>query len=171
MKRLWAGWRMLYIDQAARPEGCLFCRLARLTPGPDNLVLHRDDLMMIVMNAFPYNSGHVMVAPVAHRASPATLPTPERLAVWDGLARCEKALKKAYKPHGLNIGVNLGRTAGAGVLGHVHFHIVPRWNGDTNFMPVIAETKVLPESIDRTYARLKHALSQSVSGAGRKRRS
>jgi ATP adenylyltransferase len=156
---------MQYVEAAgkggspAKGSGCLFCRLARLTPAEDNLILEKTDAALIVLNAFPYNSGHLMVAPLAHRASMGSLVQAERDQVWDGLARCEKALKKVYRPDGLNMGVNIGKPAGAGVLGHVHVHVVPRWNGDTNFMPVIAETKVLPESIDVTWERLRQALA------------
>lgn len=163
MKRLWAGWRMLYVNNTShgKGEGCLFCRLALLKPAVDNLVLERGEESLIVMNAFPYNCGHLMVAPLRHRAFLNSVSSSEQTAIWRDLARCEAALKKAYRPHGINIGVNLGRPAGAGVLGHLHFHLVPRWNGDTNFMPVIANTKVLPETMDATYLRLKNALAES----------
>lgn len=161
MKRLWAGWRMLYVQDTGegRGAGCLFCRLAKLKPAPDNLVLERGEASLIVMNAFPYNCGHLMVAPLRHRGSLTSVNAAERTLLWQDLARCEAALKRAYRPHGINVGVNLGRPAGAGVLGHLHFHLVPRWNGDTNFMPVVANTKVLPESMDATYARLAEALA------------
>jgi ATP adenylyltransferase len=163
---------MQYVEGAGKngkgkDAGCLFCRLARLAPADDNLILEKTDTALIVLNAFPYNSGHLMVAPLAHRATMTSLVQAERDAVWDGLARCERALKKVYRPDGLNMGVNIGKPAGAGVLGHVHVHVVPRWNGDTNFMPVVAGTKVLPESIDVTWARLRDALAD-VSRAGRK---
>jgi ATP adenylyltransferase len=169
VKRLWAGWRMTYVETGAKATGCLFCRLAALKPTPDNLVLERGDDLLIVMNAFPYNCGHVMVAPIRHRGYMATLSDVERAAVWEGLARCETALRKAYRPHGINVGLNVGRPAGAGVMGHVHFHLVPRWNGDTNFMPVVANTKVLPESLDRTYDRLRAALLETSSGKKKRR--
>lgn len=164
MKRLWAGWRMPYIQAGAGKGGCLFCRLAKLKPAPENLVLDRDEDILIVLNAFPYNCGHLMVAPLRHRASLAPLGPRESAAVWEGLARCERALRRAYRPQGLNIGVNLGRAGGAGVLGHVHFHIVPRWVGDTNFMPAVAGTRVLPESLDVTYGRLLEALRSLPGG-------
>lgn len=159
MKRLWAGWRMAYVEKATTTAGCLFCGLARRKPAPESLLLERNDDCLIVLNAFPYNCGHLMVAPVRHRGWIASLSDGEQAAVWDGLARSEEALRRAYRPHGINVGLNLGRPAGAGVVGHVHFHLVPRWNGDTNFMPVVADTRVLPESLDRTYARLKDALA------------
>lgn len=161
MKRLWAGWRMLYVQntEGGKGKGCLFCRLARLKPAPENLVLEVGESSLIVMNAFPYNCGHLMVAPRRHRGFLNSVTAAEQQELWRDLARCEAALKQAYRPHGINIGVNLGRPAGAGVLGHLHFHLVPRWNGDTNFMPVVANTKVLPESMDATYSRLRQALA------------
>ncbi|TPW18177.1 MAG: histidine triad (HIT) protein [bacterium] len=160
MKRLWAGWRMAYVEKAGlKPgTGCLFCRLAALKPSETNLIIEKRDDCLIVLNAFPYNCGHLMVAPIKHRPWTASLTTGERAAVWDGMARSETALRKAYRPHGINVGLNLGRPAGAGVVGHVHFHLVPRWNGDTNFMPVVAGTKVLPESLDVTWKRLREVL-------------
>ena len=169
MKRLWAGWRMAYVEKAgAAPDtDCLFCRLAMLKPEVENLVLDRREECLIVLNAFPYNCGHLMVAPIPHRPWTASLRETERIAVWDGIARAETALRKAYRPHGINVGLNLGRPAGAGVVGHVHFHLVPRWNGDTNFMPVVAGTKVLPESLDVTWARLREALADLDRGAPR----
>ncbi len=164
MKRLWAGWRMQYVEKAVKEKGCLFCGLARRKPGPETLLIERDEHAMIVLNAFPYNCGHLMVAPVRHRGYLKPLTAAEQKAIWDGLRRTETALRREYRPHGINVGVNLGRSAGAGVLGHIHFHVVPRWNGDTNFMPVVADTKVLPESIDRTYDRLRKALGGIPAG-------
>ncbi len=161
MKRLWAGWRMTYVETAEKPpaKGCLFCRLSKLKPSDTNLILEKTDDCLIVLNAFPYNCGHLMVSPIRHRPWTASLNPKERAAVWNGIARSETALRKAYRPHGINVGLNLGRPAGAGVVGHVHFHLVPRWNGDTNFMPVVAGTKVLPESLDVTWKRLREALA------------
>jgi ATP adenylyltransferase len=169
VKRLWAGWRMAYVETGSKETGCLFCRLAKLEPSPENLVLEKSDDLLIVMNAFPYNCGHLMVSPIRHRGYLSTLSDAERAAVWEGMARCETALRKAYRPHGINVGLNVGRPAGAGVVGHVHFHLVPRWNGDTNFMPVVAGTKVLPESLDLTYERLRAALA-GPAAAKKKRR-
>ncbi|HEX7880706.1 MAG TPA: HIT domain-containing protein [Candidatus Eisenbacteria bacterium] len=169
MKRLWAGWRMAYVEKTGPHDAgkCLFCRLGELEPSSSNLVLESGEECLIVLNAFPYNCGHLMVAPRRHRPWTASLDASERAAVWDGIARAETALRKAYRPHGINAGLNLGRPAGAGVVGHVHMHLVPRWNGDTNFMPVVAGTKVLPESLDVTWERLRTALAEGRSTARR----
>lgn len=172
MDRLWAGWRMAYIAKAgrggSRKAPCLFCSLGKSRPGTRNLVLAGTPEALVVMNRYPYNVGHVMVAPRRHIASLSRMTVAEALEVTRWLARVERALRKAYRPHGFNFGMNLWRTAGAGVLGHLHWHVVPRWNGDTNFMPVTAAAKVLPEALDRTYRRLLAALN---GGRSRRRRS
>jgi len=158
MERVFAGWRMKYVANATKVKGCLFCALRK--PGDDaqRFVLERAKNAFTVLNAFPYNSGHAMVAVNRHVGTVAGLAEKERSDVWQLVARIERALTKSYKPEGMNIGINVGRCAGAGVLGHLHVHVVPRWNGDTNFMPTIGETKVLPEDLDATYARLSKAL-------------
>lgn len=172
MDRLWAAWRMAYIAIVTGTKGkkapCLFCSLGRARPGSRNLVLARTQRAIVVLNLYPYNVGHVMVAPLIHCGSLARLSAEDSRELSEWLGRVEKALRRAYRPHGFNVGMNLGRTAGAGVLGHLHWHVVPRWNGDTNFMPVTAATKVMPESLDRTYRRLADALAGRKS-AGRRR--
>lgn len=175
MKRLWAGWRMAYIKKALRPgegrrEPCLFCKQAKARPSAKSLVLATSPLAVVMMNLYPYNVGHVMIAPRKHRAGLADLTPDETLDLGVWLARVECALRREYRPHGLNIGMNLGRTAGAGVLGHLHWHVVPRWNGDSNFMPVIADTKVLPEALDLTYARVRRALEAEIARRAKRRR-
>jgi len=173
MERLWAAWRMEYIAKAsgkrAKKAKCLFCSLGRARPGPRNLVLARTPRVLVMLNLYPYNVGHVMVAPTRHRGSLAQLTAEEAVELTEWLGKVERALERAYRPHGFNLGMNLGRTAGAGVLGHLHWHVVPRWNGDTNFMPVIAGTKVLPESLDRTYRRLEAALGGRAAARRRRR--
>ena len=173
MDRLWAPWRMAYIAGAlkkkkkTRREPCLFCNVAEGRPRAGNLVLAATPRALVMLNLYPYNVGHVMVAPRAHKGSLADLTAEESVEITGWLGRVEKALRREYQPHGFNLGMNLGRTAGAGVLGHLHWHIVPRWNGDTNYMPVLGETKVLPESLDRTYRRLAGALEGPRSRARR----
>ncbi|MGH7682067.1 MAG: HIT family protein [Candidatus Eiseniibacteriota bacterium] len=180
VERLWAGWRMSYIAKAQGSSGgsggsgrskakapCLFCDLAKGRAGLRNLVLAKTPEVLVVMNRYPYNVGHVMVAPRRHLGSIASLTPGEAIEITRWIGRAERALRKAYRPDGFNIGMNLGRAAGAGVLGHLHWHIVPRWNGDTNFMPVTAATKVLPEALDQTYRKLLGAL---VAGAPKRRR-
>jgi ATP adenylyltransferase len=171
VNRLWAGWRMAYIAKASKPKAgrrgpCLFCAQGKARPGAKSLVLATTPMVVVMLNLYPYNVGHVLVAPRKHRAFLADLSEAETQALGEWLARVERALRKEYRPHGLNIGMNLGREAGAGVLGHLHWHVVPRWSGDTNFMPVTADTKVLPEALDRTHARMRRALD-AVSGSAR----
>lgn len=168
---------MAYIAKASKPrkaagrrEPCLFCHQAKARPSAKNLVVAASPLAVVMLNLYPYNVGHVLVAPRKHRANLASLTEAETLELGAWLARVERALRKEYRPHGLNIGMNLGREAGAGVLGHLHWHVVPRWSGDTNFMPVTADTKVLPEALDRTYARVRRALERTARPARRTRR-
>lgn len=160
MERLWAGWRMSYIESARQDPGeCIFCRKPAAGRDRQELVLVRGRACFILLNAFPYSSGHLMVAPYRHIESFATLELAERDELIVLLGRSERALRREYRPHGFNMGVNLGAPAGAGVVGHLHAHLVPRWNGDTNFMTTIAGTKVLPEALDRTYERLLDAFA------------
>ena len=172
MDRLWAGWRMEYVAPKKRPGrkakgGCLFCQVAARKPAGGNLVLATTPLTLVMLNLYPYNVGHVMVAPRRHLATPAGLNAEEAADVNVWLGRVVEALRREYRPHGFNLGANLGRVSGAGVPGHLHWHVVPRWNGDTNFMPVLAETKVLPEAIDSTYRRLRKALDARARDGAR----
>ena len=168
--RLWAPWRMPYIKTADQPQGCLFCRVERARDDRRNLVVHRAADVLVMLNRYPYNPGHLMVASRRHVASLADLAPAERQALVEAVVLAERALAAEYQPHAMNLGANLGRVAGAGFPGHLHFHVVPRWNGDTNFMPVVAETKVLPESLTRTWSRLRRAWAglESRAAAGRK---
>ncbi|MHB0912133.1 MAG: HIT family protein [Armatimonadota bacterium] len=154
MERLWAPWRMQYIENCDKVEGCIFCVLPEEGEDEKNLILHRGKSAFIMMNSFPYNNGHLMVAPFAHTADMYALPDEVLLEVNHLVRFCTRLLSVTMQPDGFNLGVNLGRTAGAGVEGHIHWHIVPRWNGDTNFMPVVADVRVLPESLARTYEKL-----------------
>jgi ATP adenylyltransferase len=156
MERLWSPWRMEYIRQAHdEPEACLFCRLAESGDDERSLILHRGERAFAVMNAFPYNPGHVMVAPFRHVGDLERLEPDELLDAGRIQQAVVRALREEMSPHGYNVGMNLGRVAGAGVPDHLHWHVVPRWNGDTNFMPVVGETRVLPESIEDTYRKLR----------------
>ena len=168
---MFAGWRMAYVKRAGKVRGCLFCRLRR--PGDDvaRLVLARRTHALLMLNSFPYNSGHLMVAVDRHAGSLSVLSAAERRDVWELCAVGERLLERAYRPDGMNVGINLGRTAGAGVDGHLHVHLVPRWNGDTNFMATVGETKVLPEDLGDSYRRLAEALTAlGKRGAPRARR-
>lgn len=156
MDYIWSPWRYQYMSGAEKREGCIFCDMAAADPAHDRerLILHRGRFNLIVLNLFPYNSGHAMIAPYRHVASLENLET-ESLVEMMTLARdLEVALKAAYHPQGYNLGMNLGRSAGAGIADHLHLHVLPRWNGDANFMTTVGETRVLPEDLDTTYRRL-----------------
>ncbi len=160
LERLWAGWRADYVGSVGPPDlaaaSCLFCGLA--TADPDEAgVLATDAHTFAVINAFPYTSGHLMVAPYVHTAELDQLEAADAAAVMTMTQRAVAAVKAAYDPAGINVGMNLGRSAGAGVPGHLHVHVVPRWDGDTNFMTAVAETRVLPEDLRTTADRLRAA--------------
>jgi ATP adenylyltransferase len=148
-KPLWAPWRLEYIESADEAPGCIFC-------APDEeLVLHRGERAFVLLNRFPYTAGHVMVAPHRHTGEFRSLAEDEALELHRLAARAIDALEAAYRPQGLNLGWNLGRVAGAGIVDHVHLHVVPRWAGDTNFMPVLADVRVLPEALAESARRLR----------------
>ena len=157
MNYLWAPWRIEYIKQAQGKEGggCILCEKPAAGNDTENFILFRGKFNFVIMNAFPYNSGHLMVAPFAHKARLSLLEPAERHEHIDLLSRCADVLREAMKPAGFNAGLNLGRTAGAGVDQHLHTHLVPRWDGDTNFMPVLADTKVVNQALAETYEFLK----------------
>jgi len=152
MKIVWAPWRIEYIS-GEKEEGCIFCNKPKEIQDRKNLILYRGSAGFIIMNRYPYANGHLMTVPYRHTNNILSLNEAERLDIMNLTIICTEMLK-ILKPEGFNIGMNLGRIAGAGIDDHIHFHVVPRWNGDTNFMPVIAETKVIPEYIDQTYLRL-----------------
>jgi len=162
LDRLWAGWRSSYIDGIANepprvgPDGCLFCGLAAGDP-TEMMVLGRNEHAFAVMNAYPYNSGHLMVAPLRHVQRLGDLAPDEAAGVMELMRHATLAVESAYRPEGQNVGMNLGRAAGAGVPDHMHVHVLPRWGGDTNFMTAIAEARVLPESLDTSYRKLRDA--------------
>lgn len=155
---LHAPWRMAYINQSSSEKiDCIFCAFTKEDNDEKRLILYRGKRAFVMMNAFPYNTGHLMVAPYRHCGDYDGLDEEELLEINELVQRCIKLLKKVMVPHGFNIGINMGKVAGAGFEGHVHVHIVPRWEGDTNFMPVIGETRVIPEALDVTYRKLKEA--------------
>lgn len=155
MERLWAPWRMQYIEQGGRVEGCIFCVLPAAGKDDENLILLRGERAFVMLNSFPYNPGHLMVAPFKHTANMYDLEDNELLEINRLVRYSVRLLTEEMRPDGFNIGINLGRSAGAGVVDHVHWHVVPRWDGDTNFMPIVADTKVLPEGLSATYDKLK----------------
>ncbi len=162
LDRLWAGWRTAYVSSSGQegPDdgGCVFCRiLASGEPDEMTKVVWRGESVVAILNAYPYTSGHLMVLPLRHVGEIEELDATETAELWPAVTDGVRALKAAYQPGGVNVGANLGRAAGAGVPGHCHIHAVPRWNGDTNFMTSIAEARVLPESLDATWTKLRDA--------------
>ena len=157
-EQLWAPWRLEYVAAAAGDsKECIFC--AKQAAGDDDasLIVHRGPTCFVVLNLFPYSNGHLMVAPYRHIARPAELDSGERAELWELMTQGITALEQSMAPHGFNAGLNLGRVAGAGIEDHLHLHVVPRWNGDTNFMPVLADVKVMPEHLSRTLERVRAA--------------
>ncbi len=160
MDYLWTPWRYQYITAAGEPEGCVFCRAAEAQPGPESLVVFRAQRNFVILNRYPYTNGHLMVVPYAHAASLTELPE-ETLHETILLVReAEKVLREIYHPDGLNMGINLGKSAGAGVAGHVHVHAMPRWTGDTSFITSVGETRVLPEDLSVTWERMHRAFGE-----------
>ncbi len=165
MEVLWAPWRMEFI-KGDKPQGCIFCDFPAQTgekADRDNLILGRSKSSFAILNKFPYNSGHLMVIPRRHTADFVSL-SPEESADLHGLLQLSvRLLRDEYKPDGLNIGMNLGRSAGAGIEDHLHYHVVPRWGGDTNFLPLLAETKVIIEHLYTTYDRLRPLFDRALA--------
>jgi ATP adenylyltransferase len=162
MRVMWAPWRMAYIKGGRKPTSCIFCRAGGKQDDAPNLVLHRGRHGFVIMNRFPYNSAHLMVAPYAHVNSLDKLEDSASLDLIRLTNVCVSVLRKSLRPQGFNIGINLGRVSGAGIEAHVHIHLVPRWNGDTNFMPLFAETRVIPEHLDATYRKLRKQFPHAV---------
>lgn len=160
LDRLWADWRSDYVshpETGRTDRGCVLCNLVDAEDDAEALVLERAEHTITVMNLYPYGSGHLMVAPIRHVASFLDLTDDETVALARAQQRALRAIQRAYNPDGANVGANLGRAAGAGVPGHLHVHVLPRWSGDTNFMTAIAETRVMPESLRTGYDKLKAA--------------
>jgi ATP adenylyltransferase len=157
--RIWAPWRLAYVKDAAKDneEQCIFC--AKPAAGDDraNLIVHRGERCFVILNLFPYTNGHLMVAPYEHIGRLQEIPTATLTEMMELAQKAMDRLEQAYEPHGYNVGFNQGRVAGAGVEHHIHMHVVPRWAGDNNFMPVIADTKVMPQSIEQSYEALEGA--------------
>jgi ATP adenylyltransferase len=164
MERLWTPWRLAYVTNAgAEQNGCIFCdALARVDDEP--LIVHRAERTFVILNKYPYNNGHLMVVPHRHVGRLADLDAAELLEFATLAQLAERALGEAYAAHGFNMGLNLGKPAGAGVLDHVHLHVVPRWHGDTNFMSVVGETRVLPEELPATADHLRGVFGRLAAG-------
>ncbi len=157
MKRIWAPWRIQYIDMAkqGKPAGCILCDKPKQTDDVANYMLYRGEKNFVMLNGYPYNPGHLMVSPYRHVAGLEELTEAERNEHFEIVGRGIKILRQVFTPAGFNIGINAGRVAGAGIDDHFHTHIVPRWQGDTNFMPVISDVRVLPEALADTYKKLQ----------------
>lgn len=162
MEKLWSPWRSQYIDsfKGSKPEGCVLCSSAEEKVEEDNLLVRKDKLTFTVLNLYPYNNGHLMIVPYRHTKDFFSLSEDENLEIMKNLQMAAAALKNIYNPEGFNIGANIGKVSGAGIDDHIHFHIVPRWNGDTNFMPVLGEVKVISQDLLVTKRKLAEALSK-----------
>ena len=163
MKQIWAPWRMKYIDGIVDSDGCFLCEIARGDDDTANLVIERRERTFTVLNRFPYNNGHTLVCPNAHKAELDELDDDEMLGLMRATRDTVNLLRRVMNPDGFNVGVNIGRVAGAGLPGHVHMHVVPRWDGDTNFMPVLADVKVIPQALEDLRERLVNALQDEES--------
>ena len=163
MEKMWAPWRLEYIQNAdKKTEGCIFCDKPKQETDKENLIVHKDEHCFIILNKYPYNNGHLMVVPYEHKSDILDLSDTVLLNIQKVIQKAIKALKNTMEPHGFNIGVNMGRPAGAGIADHIHYHIVPRWHGDTNYMPVLAETKVVSEALDQTWEKLHNEFIQQI---------
>ena len=163
MDYLWSPWRYRYVSSNSGEEGCLFCRISSDKDDKSNYVLLRAELNFVVLNRYPYTSGHLMIVPYAHVATLEEA-APQALAEMMSLAqRAESALRRVYRPEGLNLGLNIGKSAGAGVAGHIHMHVLPRWSGDVNFMTSVGETRVLPEDLERSFERLSAVFGERMT--------
>jgi len=159
MEHIWAPWRMEYVQTMGKEEGCILCDKPKQGNDAANYILYRGDKNFVIMNTYPYNPGHLMIAPYRHIANLEELTDEEFHEHFEIVSRSIKLLRQVFNPGGFNIGINMGKVAGAGIEEHLHTHIVPRWQADTNFMPVISDTKVISEALAETYKKLKGAAS------------
>jgi ATP adenylyltransferase len=157
MDQLWSPWRYQYVSSLAPASGCIFCVKGSEDRDTENHIVHRGEHSFVILNLYPYSTGHLMVAPYAHIPDLESAPEPTLNEIMKLARLAQIHLGAIYRPHGFNLGMNLGESAGAGVPGHIHLHVLPRWRGDTNFMTTVAETRVLPEPLDLTYEKLKKA--------------
>lgn len=159
---LWAPWRMEYIENCDKPEGCIFCDYPKQDNDRRNLIVHRGETTFVILNRFPYNNGHLMIVPYRHTCDLDSFSDTESLECMHMLTLSKKILAETMQPHGFNIGMNLGRIAGAGIADHLHFHIVPRWDGDTNFMPILGHAKVVSEALEKSWGKLSEGFKQAT---------
>lgn len=159
MTRLWTPWRAAYVKAKHASAACIFCDAAGRSDDNETLVLYRGELCFVILNRYPYTSGHVMIAPYAHVSRLSQATEAAALEMMRLTRRAENVLQQVYRPDGLNVGMNLGEAAGAGIEQHIHMHVLPRWSGDVNFMTAIAETRVIPEALEETYKKLKQSFA------------
>ncbi len=157
MENLWSPWRMKYVTDTGKPGECIFCSYPKMPDGVDNLIAHRGKSAFVILNRYPYTSGHVMVVPFLHVPSIEDLTGKTRAEMFEMVNETLGVLRVVYSPEGFNVGINLGSAAGAGIAEHAHIHIVPRWAGDTNFMSSTGETRVIPEDLEITFQRISSA--------------
>ncbi|MFC1809190.1 HIT domain-containing protein [Candidatus Omnitrophota bacterium] len=162
MKRLWSPWRIEYIKNIQKEKGCIFCKAYKSKKDAKCFVVKRMKHCFCLLNIYPYNNGHVMIAPNRHVNDIDKLTVVERNGILSLTIEIQKALKKILRPNGFNIGMNIGDVAGAGIKEHIHMHIVPRWNGDTNFMPTLSDTKVISQSLEELYESLRNVIARRV---------
>jgi ATP adenylyltransferase len=163
MDYLWTPWRYAYVTTAPKISECIFCDLPKLGDDAQAHIVHRGQHCYIVLNTYPYTPGHVMIVPFAHLDELQKLPSAAAHEMMDLSQRMEKVLRQLYTPDGVNLGMNIGKAAGAGVAGHIHMHALPRWVADANFVSVIGETRILPETLELTYERLRGALQSPAT--------
>jgi ATP adenylyltransferase len=161
LQYLWASWRMKYVQNEPKESGCVFCNALAQADGVENLIVARGKHSFVILNKFPYTSGHLMVTPLEHKASLEELEPAARAEIMELVSQSVVILRSVYHPEGFNVGINIGKSAGAGIPGHMHMHVVPRWGGDTNFMSTVGQTRVLPETPDETYGRIRQAWEQT----------
>lgn len=162
MEIVFAPWRLEYIQADKGSEACIFCRAFLEEPSLGNLVLHKGERVAVLLNKYPYTNGHLLVAPKPHVDSLTCVGAETRAAAAEMLAFCESVIRKSFKPHGINVGLNMGQAAGAGILDHVHWHILPRWTGDTNFATVCSDLRVIPENMETVYDRLRQEFPAKI---------
>lgn len=166
MDHLWSPWRYRYLAEVKKPDGCVFCAIKASADDEQNLVVYRGQHNCVVLNRYPYTSGHLMVVPYEHAASLCELPEATATELMSLTRAAEGCLRTVYRPDGINVGMNIGESAGAGIAGHIHMHVLARWYGDSNFMTTIGETRVMPEDLDVTWRRVREGFRKLLEATG-----